>query len=55
MEKEPPFVNPRSGDSSSSQQYTNSNIVFKNVCLDKGTEYYDYENFDIPWESVAKS
>jgi hypothetical protein len=50
MEKDPPYVNPESNDSSSAQAYSNSKIVYKNVCLDKGTSYYDYENYTIPWE-----
>jgi hypothetical protein len=31
-------------------KYFNKRIVFENACLDRGEEYYDYENFDIPWE-----
>lgn len=32
------------------KKYSNSRIVFENACIDRGLPYYDYENFEIPWE-----
>ena len=32
------------------EQYFNQRIVHENACIDRGLEYYDYENFEIPWE-----
>lgn len=32
------------------EQYFNNRIVFENACIDRGLEYYDYENYTIPWE-----
>lgn len=33
-----------------SSAYFNKRVVFENACLDRGLEYYDYENYEIPWE-----
>ena len=46
-DKDVESVSERAEDSSA---YFNSRIVYENACLDRGLAYYDYENFDIPWE-----
>jgi hypothetical protein len=33
-----------------SQPHSNTRIVYENACIDRGLAYYDYENFEIPWE-----
>ena len=46
-EKDAESVFERVEDSSA---YFNQKIVYENACLDRGLEYYDYENYEIPWE-----